>query len=160
MTDAAAEFRTPFVDDALLEQRQQQRQLLLSIPKDLADRVRQGDPAELPVINAPDSFAAPTLAQRLLVETHARDRIDDLLDELQVGMVGVIDLGVAQTIAGYLDAALAKGPNPGATGWRAALAEDLATDVEINESALGEMIDLMLMADSLADDGFSDLRFT
>jgi hypothetical protein len=154
---ATTEQRTPFLDDALLEQRQQQREVLLSIPKWLADQVRVDDVINVPA--GPNNWGRPTPAQRLLVERHARDRVDDLLDELQVGMVSVIDRGVAETVAAHLDAVLANGSNRGARIWRESLGDDLEADIEVNEPRLGEMIDLLLLADDLADDGFTDTRF-
>ena len=158
MTDTASELRTPFIDEERLEQRQQQRQVLLSIPKWLIDRVRIYAP-DAP-LDLPDDAPPPvTLAQRPLVEHYARSRIDDLLDQLQDDMVAVIDRGVAETVAAHLVTSLRQRPTRGAARWREDLADDLLIEIDIDEEALGELVDLLLLADTLADDGFSDLRF-
>jgi len=153
------EIRTPFVDDSLLEQRQQQREVLLSIPKWLADKVRDGADAAPDASLASAAPTPPTVAQRLLIERHARDQVDELLDQLQVALVPVIDRGVAEVIDAHLVGVLQRRASKGATAWRAELAEDLAAEIEIDEDALGRLIDLLLIADGLANDGFTDLRF-
>lgn len=159
MTDAPGpELRTPFIDDALLEQRQQQREVLLSLPKGLADEARaQSTSPGSASSHAP--LPPPSLAQRLLVERHARDRIDDLLDQLQVALVPVIDKGVAEAIDGYLAPVLERRASTAAAEWRGDIADDLAAEPDIDLGHLGELVDLLLLADDLADDGFTDLRF-
>jgi len=156
------EIRTPFVDDSLLEQRQQQREVLLSIPKWLADEARApsssissssvGTPSAVPP-------APVTPAQRILIERHARDRVDGLLDQLQDSLAPVVDRGVAETIAAHLDAVLSRKASKGATAWRSDLADELDVELDVDRDALGELVDLLLMADGLANDGFADTRF-
>lgn len=157
----AESMRTPFVDEALLEQRQQQREVLLSIPGWLAHKVLETEPSERssePVVQHP--AAPPTPAQEVLVERHARDRVDDLLDQLQDDLAAVIDRGVAETIVAHLVTVTNRRPSPATDRWRNDLTDELMIEVDVDEGALGELVDLLLMADDLADDGFADLRFS
>ena len=66
---------------------------------------------------------------------------------------------VAEAIDGYLAKVLSRRPSGAAAAWREDIAEDLAGEPDVDRDQLGQLVDLLLIADDLADDGFSDLRF-
>jgi hypothetical protein len=149
-TDAELDPARPFLDQALLDQRAEQRRLVASIPNALVPRLRILD----------DVRDRPAWPERL--ERWLRDLAAPILAELSPALEQGAEANLAEAAFEFLDSIDRKvRPNALVKAWDSARrAKDRLPDRSTPEeqARIADVIALTDLADWLADDGYRDPR--